>query len=423
MESEGNKLFVGGITHSTNAAHLREHFSKYGEVKSAQVMRNRVTGVSRGFGFVSFTDQSSMERALQNEEHQILGRKVSVNIPRAIEQKPQREDGSNENSSPPKINKIFIGGLPPSVTKEEFDSYFETFGRIIDSVIMCNKENNVSRGFGFVTYDSEESIEKVMAERCHQLSNKWVDVKRAIPRGQPPMACYGYETYPGFGGYVPDCSPCYLRYQFPRPSNCGYYAYNAYDDQLGAPNQIWLNKPNFESYPSYYYGVPFAHIGNSYADATYNCVNVNGRLIDDGRCSNSNSVNGNHSAESVMQEAQVVGNGASGRPIDEISLVIVHADGVAESTLIGDSCESANVVENEGSEGTIAHADGGGASRNGITELIINTNGGHVSEDLVSTCVTSTTQLPSADCEQEGGLISSCAELTLEDNGVTLLHP
>lgn len=163
---------------------------------------------------------------------------VAVNIPRAIEKKPLREvslNDSNQNSSPLKINKIFVGGLPPSLTKEEFDRYFETFGRIIDSVIMCNKQDNKPRGFGFVTYDSEESVQKVVMDRFHQLSKKWVDVKKAIPRGEAPLKFYGHDSYLVFWGIQPSSSR-YLSYQRPSRIIDGYY-YEARANQMGASNK------------------------------------------------------------------------------------------------------------------------------------------------------------------------------------------
>jgi len=48
--------------------------------------------------------------------------------------------------------KLFVGGLPPDVTSEEFRLFFEQFGAILDSVVMFDRETKNSRGFGFVTF-------------------------------------------------------------------------------------------------------------------------------------------------------------------------------------------------------------------------------------------------------------------------------
>ena len=46
--------------------------------------------------------------------------------------------------------KIFVGGLAPSVTEQDFRQYFEEFGKITDAVVMIDRDTQRSRGFGFV---------------------------------------------------------------------------------------------------------------------------------------------------------------------------------------------------------------------------------------------------------------------------------
>jgi len=48
--------------------------------------------------------------------------------------------------------KLFVGGLPPDVTNEEFMVFFQQFGAILDSVVMFDRETKNCRGFGFVTF-------------------------------------------------------------------------------------------------------------------------------------------------------------------------------------------------------------------------------------------------------------------------------
>lgn len=79
MDSEQGKLFVGGISWETKEETLSDHFEKYGEVVESVVMRDRMTGSARGFGFVLFSDPSAADKALQ-EKHVILGRTVSIFI-------------------------------------------------------------------------------------------------------------------------------------------------------------------------------------------------------------------------------------------------------------------------------------------------------------------------------------------------------
>lgn len=51
--------------------------------------------------------------------------------------------------------KIFVGGLAPTVTEQDFRRYFQEFGRTTDAVVMMDRDTQRSRGFGFVTFEEE----------------------------------------------------------------------------------------------------------------------------------------------------------------------------------------------------------------------------------------------------------------------------
>lgn len=88
----------------------------------------------------------------------------------------------SSNGNNRRTKKLFVGGLSSETTEQEFKSYFEKFGRTTDVVVMHDSMTNRPRGFGFVTFDSEDSVEVVMQSHFHELSNKRVEVKRAIPK-------------------------------------------------------------------------------------------------------------------------------------------------------------------------------------------------------------------------------------------------
>ncbi|GAV64407.1 RRM_1 domain-containing protein [Cephalotus follicularis] len=75
-----SKLFIGGLSYSTDEQSLNEAFSKYGEVVEARVILDRETGRSRGFGFITFTSTEEASSAIQALDGQDLhGRRVRVN--------------------------------------------------------------------------------------------------------------------------------------------------------------------------------------------------------------------------------------------------------------------------------------------------------------------------------------------------------
>ena len=79
------------------------------------------------------------------------------------------------------LRKIFVGGLPHDVKVEVFKDHFEEYGSIEDIVILQDKRTHKPRGFGFVTFDSIRSVDKVMKNLDeHYIEDKWVDVKVAF---------------------------------------------------------------------------------------------------------------------------------------------------------------------------------------------------------------------------------------------------
>ena len=82
------KLFVGSLPWSVDDVKLREIFSQAGNVVSAQVVKDRETGRSRGFGFVEMSTDEEAQAAVTNlNGTDIEGRKIIVNIARPREER------------------------------------------------------------------------------------------------------------------------------------------------------------------------------------------------------------------------------------------------------------------------------------------------------------------------------------------------
>lgn len=78
-----NKLFVGGLSFDTTDATLRTLFEQAGTVESAQVVTDRSTGQSRGFGFVEMSSQAEARTAKDTlNGHLLDGRTINVDEPR-----------------------------------------------------------------------------------------------------------------------------------------------------------------------------------------------------------------------------------------------------------------------------------------------------------------------------------------------------
>jgi RNA recognition motif-containing protein len=76
-----SKLYVGGLSYSTTSESLRSHFAQCGTVESAQVVTDRVTSQSRGFGFVEMATEAEAKAAIAKIDGQPFeGRRLKVDI-------------------------------------------------------------------------------------------------------------------------------------------------------------------------------------------------------------------------------------------------------------------------------------------------------------------------------------------------------
>lgn len=186
--------------------------------------------------------------------------------PRSEPKNQKQSSGLNKSNNNGAIDnqtrtkKIFVGGLSANVNEEELKNYFEIFGIIIDVVVMHNSVTHRPRGFGFITFDSEDSADKVMQKSFHKLNGRLVEVKRALPKKE--INCNGsdYFTRNGVGRGSPynNYHPCDYTPTYGAPS---YEPYPSY------PTCIFV-----DWYPFGYEIVPMTHFGPRVSPAPGGCL-------------------------------------------------------------------------------------------------------------------------------------------------------
>jgi RNA recognition motif-containing protein len=85
---DNKKLFIGNLPWSITSDSLRDLFSQVGEVVEAMVITDRMSGRSKGFGFVTFATEEAAQAAIQQmNEKEVDGRKIIVNVARPKEER------------------------------------------------------------------------------------------------------------------------------------------------------------------------------------------------------------------------------------------------------------------------------------------------------------------------------------------------
>uniref|UniRef100_A0A5B7AD56 RRM domain-containing protein n=2 Tax=Davidia involucrata TaxID=16924 RepID=A0A5B7AD56_DAVIN len=194
------KIFIGGLAKDTTYATFNKHFGKYGEITDSVIMKDRYTGQPRGFGFITYADPSVVDTVI---EHTHVINEKQVEIKRTIPK------GSGQ-SKDFKTKKIFVGGVPSTVTEDELKNFFSKYGRVIEHQIIRDHETNRSRGFGFIIFDSEEVVDELLSEgNMIDMEGTQVEIKKAEPKkasNPPPAPSYGSGNSrgrsfnDGFGG-------------------------------------------------------------------------------------------------------------------------------------------------------------------------------------------------------------------------------
>lgn len=85
------KLYVGGFPYSTTEDELKEHFGKAGNVLSVSIIIDKMTGNSKGFGFIEMESDEEAQSAISMFNGEAYnGRNLTVNEARPMESRPQK---------------------------------------------------------------------------------------------------------------------------------------------------------------------------------------------------------------------------------------------------------------------------------------------------------------------------------------------
>ncbi|XP_050381274.1 29 kDa ribonucleoprotein A, chloroplastic [Argentina anserina] len=187
------KLFVGNLPFTVDSAQLAELFEGAGNVEMVEVIYDKTTGRSRGFGFVTMSSAQEVEAAArQFNGYELDGRALRVNYgpppPRTEDSfrgarggAPRGGGGYGGDSS----NRLYVGNLAWGVDNLALENLFNEQGRVLEAKVVFDRDSGRSRGFGFVTYGSAEEMNSAIESLDGvDLGGRSIRVSPAEPR--PP---------------------------------------------------------------------------------------------------------------------------------------------------------------------------------------------------------------------------------------------
>jgi len=88
------KVYAGNLPWSISDERLKEIFSQFGEIEEATVIKDKFSGRSKGFGFVTFSDDAAANKAISEmNDKEVDGRKIKVNEAKPMEERPPKRSG------------------------------------------------------------------------------------------------------------------------------------------------------------------------------------------------------------------------------------------------------------------------------------------------------------------------------------------
>ena len=198
-----SKLFIGGVPHGGAGAELVALCEQHGgPVVDSVVMEGR------GFGFVTFASEEGAQKFKASGPHVFMGK--TLDIKPAVARNKRNTAPSAPAAGQP-TRKIFVGGLV-EMTDDAFRAHFAQFGTLVDCM-QCRHPNGKARGFGFVTYDTQEQADACVKGDHSELlrmngidpsqggqgSQRTIEVRYSLPRTQMP-AKQGAGPMQGGGG-------------------------------------------------------------------------------------------------------------------------------------------------------------------------------------------------------------------------------
>ncbi|KAL2459499.1 31 kDa ribonucleoprotein [Forsythia ovata] len=156
---EEAKVYVGNLPFDVDSEKLAQLFEQAGVVEISEVIYNRETDQSRGFGFVTMSTVEEAEKAVEMfHRYDLNGRFLTVNKAAPRGSRPER---------PPRVfepaYRIYVGNLPWSVDDGRLEQVFSEHGKVVNARVVYDRESGRSRGFGFVTMSSESEMNDSIA--------------------------------------------------------------------------------------------------------------------------------------------------------------------------------------------------------------------------------------------------------------------
>ncbi|CAN7119394.1 unnamed protein product [Brassica rapa subsp. narinosa] len=198
---EIKSLWIGDLQPWMDEGYLMSIFSITGEVQQAKVIRNKLTGLTEGYGFIEFVSHAAAERILQTYNGaQMPNCEQTFRLNWA-----QLGAGERRQSDGPE-HTVFVGDLAPDVTDYVLTETFKVvYSSVKGAKVVTDRATGRSKGYGFVKFGDESEQIRAMTEMNGQYcSSRPMRIgpaanKKPLTMQQQPGAYQNTQGNPGEG--------------------------------------------------------------------------------------------------------------------------------------------------------------------------------------------------------------------------------
>ncbi|KAE8125053.1 hypothetical protein FH972_019890 [Carpinus fangiana] len=181
------KIFVHGLGWDTNADTLSNVFKQFGEIEDCRAVCDKVSGKSKGYGFVLFKTRSGARKALRQPQKKIGNRMTACQLA-SIGPVPQ-PSATAVAPTPPlsefTLKKIYVSNVGADLDPQKLLTFFSKYGEIEEGPLGLDKVTGKPKGFCLFVYRTVESAKKALEEPHKNFEGHVLHCQKAIDGLKP----------------------------------------------------------------------------------------------------------------------------------------------------------------------------------------------------------------------------------------------
>jgi len=175
-DMENRKIYIGNLPPSVTEKPLVAHFRAFGHVVNCQVVRDRDSGVSRGFAFLTFMDETEADCAVDYPDHALDGKPIRVSRAQKQGQDPvggsmprgrsKRDFADFETVTVSRFQtRVYLGPLDADVENPDIGHQLGQYGIIKNITIIKAEVSSVKRSFASVEFQDSISVKRTFSQK------------------------------------------------------------------------------------------------------------------------------------------------------------------------------------------------------------------------------------------------------------------